>query len=185
MIANRIASVCFFSLIITLAVSCSTTSETTTEETTLSDEEREIPSWYNNTRSLQRDDTTFYSFATALASDSAQSVQKAGSRAKAELRSGVSSRLESIRNDAVVELGSDSGLDSPKFIIALRNAETRLGSVAEITEVEVNQNDNEIFRAFAKATVDKETLIEELDKALSANGNTWNAMKNSQAFNQF
>lgn len=185
MIFNRIATACFSLFILLAAVSCSSTSETTTSEPTAPDEESKFPSWYNDRRVLEADDDAFHTYATAIAADSIESLQKAGEQAKSEMTSRVSSRLESIRNDAVMELGSESGLDSPKFIIALRNAESDITSAAEISESEAKGNSDGNFRAFARATVDKETLIQELDKALSANGNAWNNLKNSQAFNQF
>jgi len=185
MIFNRIAAVCFSLFILLAAVSCSSTSETTTSETTAPAEDSKFPSWYNSSRILEAEDDAFHTYATAIAADSIESLQKAGAQAKSEMASGVSSRLESIRNDAVVELGSESGLDSPKFIIALRNAESDIASAAEISESEAKGNSDGNFRAFARASVDKETLVEELDKALSANGNAWNNMKESQAFTKY
>ena len=175
----------FSESIVSRSFSCSSTSQTTGEsEPAATSEESQFPSWYN-TRSFEADEDAFHGYGAAIAADSTRSAQKAGSQATAELKSKISNRLESIRNDAVVELGSNSGLDSPKFIIAMRNAESDIASVAEVTETEVKGTNDGTFRAFAKATVDKEALIEELDKALAANGNAWNNLKESQAFSKF
>lgn len=176
---------CFCIAIGLLIVSCSSTSQmnTTTEDT--STQKSVYPSWYSSNRTLESEDGSFNAYATAVASDSNRSATKAGNQAKAVLESAVSNRLESIRTDAAVELGSDSGVDSPKFIIALRNAESKIGSVAEVAETDVSQSDNGTFRGFARASVEKEVLLEELDRALAANGNAWNAMKESQAFTDF
>ena len=122
-----------------LIISCSTPSKTTStgEEGTGTEVESKYPSWYQTSRSIQSDDTAYYGYATALAADSAAAAEKAVEQAKAELGTSISNRLESIRNDAVVELGSDSGLDKPRFIIALRKAEDEVTSVSGVEEIEV------------------------------------------------
>ena len=179
--------VLLFILIPSFFISCSTTSNTasTTSAETTDEASSKYPDWYQSSRSVQSDDTAYYGYATAIASDSASSAEKAVEQAKAELKSSISNRLETIRNDAVVELGSDSGLDSPQFIIALRKAENEVPSVANTEEVEVENMGSQGYRAFSKVAVDKEALIDELDKAFSANSNAWNAMKESEAFSQF
>lgn len=178
----------FLSLILvsSLIISCSTTSQTASDgEETAPETESKYPSWYQTSRSIQSDDSSYYGYATALAGDSTASADKAVQQAKAELKTAISSRLESIRNDAVVELGSESGLDSPRFIIAIRKAESEVPSVAEVEEVSVEEHAETGFRSFAKVAVDKEALIEELDKEFSAYGNAWSAMKGSEAFSKF
>lgn len=170
-----------------LVVSCASTSNTTQENRseTVEPSESRYPDWYNTNGRLQVDDEGFTTFATAIDTDSVTAAEKAGDQARAKLQSGVSSRLESVRNDAVIELGSNSGVDSPKFLIALRNAESDIASVAGVEQTEVKVLDNGNYRGFAEAYIDRESLIEELDKALSANGNAWNNLKNSQAFSKF
>ena len=170
-----------------LFISCSTTSNTSDSSSTAAVETTadRYPSWYSSNRSVESDDTSYFGYATAIDSDSSVSATKATDQAKAELKSAISNRLETIRNDAVVELGSDSGLDSPRFIIALRKAENEVPSVASTEEVEVENLEGEGYRAFSKVAVEKEELIEELDRAFSANSKAWNAMKESEAFSQF
>lgn len=170
-----------------LFISCSTTSNTSDSSSTAITESGtdRYPSWYSSNRSVESDDTSYFGYATAIDSDSSSSADKAVEQAKSELKSAISNRLETIRNDAVVELGSDSGLDSPRFIIALRKAENEVPSVTNTEEIEVDNREGEGYRAFSKVSVEKEALIEELDKAFSANSNAWNAMKESEAFSQF
>lgn len=178
----------FLSLILvsTLIISCSTTSKTASAgNETAPETESKYPSWYKTSRTIQSNDTAYYGYATALASDSAASADKAVQQAKAELKTAISGRLESIRNDAVVELGSDSGLDSPRFIIALRKAESEVPTVADVVEVTVEESGETGFRSFSKVAVEKEALLEELDKTFSAYGNAWRAMKGSEAFSKF
>lgn len=188
MTLSRAAGLCLSIFIAaTLVVSCSSTSNTTQNNNpdTVEPRESRYPDWYNTSGRLQADDKGFTTYATAIDTDSVTAAKKAGDQARAQLQSGVSSRLESVRNDAVIELGSNSGVDSPKFLIALRNAESDIASVAGVEQREVKALDNGTYRAFAEAYIDRESLIEELDKALSANGNAWNNLKNSQAFSKF
>ncbi|NGP76654.1 hypothetical protein G3570_08420 [Balneolaceae bacterium YR4-1] len=176
--------ICFSALLI----SCSTTSNTSTTSDTsanVTNAESKYPSWYKTSRAVESDDTSYFGYATAIDSDSSASAEKAKAQAQSELKSAISNRLETIRNDAVVELGSDSGLDSPRFIIALRKAENEVPSVTSTEEIEVECLEGEGYRAFSKVSVEKESLIEELDKAFSANSRAWNAMKESEAFSQF
>lgn len=187
MLDNKLSAFLLLILVSSFMISCSTTSQTAStdagEPTT--EPAGKYPSWYQNSRSIQSDDTAYYGYATALAADSAVAAEKAMEQAKAELKTAISNRLESIRNDAVVELGSDSGLDNPRFIIALRKAEDEVTSVAGVKEIEVESNIDSGFRSFSKVYVNKETLIEELDGRFSANANAWNAMKESRAFGKF
>jgi len=188
MLDHKIAGFCSLICITALLVSCSTTSNTTSDSqstVTTGNSSSQYPSWYQSSRSVESDDTAYYGYATAIDSDSSSAGEKAMEQAKAELKSAISNRLETIRNDAVVELGSDSGLDSPRFIIALRKAENEVSAVASMEEIEVASLEGQGYRAFSKVAVDKEALIEELDKAFSANSNAWNAMKESEAFSRF
>lgn len=180
MLNNRRAVLLSLLLLTSLMVSCASTSGTTKTAS-----ETKYPSWYNTSRSVQSDDLAYFGYATALASDSVRSSKKAVTQAKAELKSAISNRLELIRNKAVVELGSNSGLGSPEFIIALRNAESKVPAVADVVEMEVEKNGKKRFRSFSKVSADRKILIKELDKALSAKRNVWNAMKKSHAFSNF
>lgn len=187
MFNNKLSAFLVCILISTFTLCCSTTSQTTSkaDDTSPSEAESKYPSWYQSSRSKQSDDDAYYGYATALATDSSDAADKAGQQAKAELKAEISNRLETIRNDALVELGSESGLDNPRFIIALRKAENEVSSVSEIAEISVESNDGNGYRGFSKVAVDKEALIKELDKEFSANAKAWNAMKDSEAFRQF
>lgn len=188
MFDHKLVGFLTFVCIAAFFASCSTTSTTsgsTSSAANTVNTESQYPSWYQSSRSVKSDDTWYFGYATAIDSDSSSSAVKAVEQAKSELKSAISNRLETIRNDAVVELGSDSGLDSPRFIIALRKTENEVPSVANTEEIEVEKMEGEGFRAFSKVAVEKEALIEELDRAFSANSKAWNAMKESEAFSQF
>lgn len=187
MLDRKFIAIFSFFLIPSFLISCSTSSNTASTSTTetKSKASSKYPGWYQSSRSVQSDEEAYFGYATAIASDSASSAEKAVEQAKAELKSAISNKLEVIRNEAVVELGSDSGLDSPRFIIALRKAENEVPAVATTEEIEVENIEDSGYRGFSKVAVDKQALIEELDKAFSANSKAWDAMKKSEAFNQF
>lgn len=187
MFNNKLGAFLACILISSFALSCSTTSKTASNEGEAKTAETasKYPSWYESSRSIQSDEDTYFGYATALAADSSLAAEKAVRQAKVELKTAISNRLEAIRNDALVEMGSESGLDNTRFIIALRKAEDEVASVAEMAEVSVESNDGNGYRGFSKVTVDKEALIEALDREFSANAKAWNAMKESDAFSQF
>lgn len=170
-----------------LIVSCSSSSGTvkTQKEEVTANVESKYPVWYNANRGIKSDLSSYYGYATALASDSATSRQKALAQAKAELRSATSGSLESIRSEAAGELGDDSGLNSPSFIVALRNAENTIDGLSVVEETEVKNSENNTYRSFVKVSADKKALISALDESLSSHGNAWNAMKETQAFQKF
>lgn len=189
MLNHKIVGFLTFIFISTLFVSCSTTNTSTTSDNSANaaNTGSQYPSWYLTGRSVESNETSYMGYATALAGDSTASVERAVEHAKAELKTAISGKLETIRNDAVVELGSDSGLDRPRFIIALRKAENEVPALAIVEEVTVEKSGEERngYRSFTKVSIEKEALIEELDKTFSANGKAWRAMKRSEAFEDF
>jgi hypothetical protein len=127
-----------------------------------------------------------YAYATAIAEDSASSVSKAVAWAEEELKSSVSNKLENIRSDAAANLGSDSGLDSSGFIFALRKAENTVSNLATTGKTEVKTTEGyDSYLSFAEVMVSKEELIARIGKRLGGHEKAWNAMKGSQAFEDF
>jgi len=145
----------------------------------------QYPSWYPE-HSIVNTDTVMYAYATAIDNDSASSVDKAIAWAKSEIQSSLSDKLENIRSDAVRELGSESGLDSSSFLIALRKVDNAVKDVAETghTEVRTVEGYNS-YRSFAEIIVPKDELIRRIGKRLAGHEKAWNAMKNSKAFKNF
>lgn len=175
----------FISLLI---ISCSSTSGTVNNEAennTATKVSSPYPAWYNSSKAIHSDDSAYYGYATALATDSVKSTAKAVSQAKAALQSAISSRLETIRNDASEELGNSSNLDSPQFILAIRNAESNLHSAAKIVQQQVQQNGKTNYRSFAKVKIEKSEVITALDQHLSSSNSSWEALKKSEAFQLF
>ena len=144
------------------------------------------PEWYNQNRSVIKNDDTYLAYASLVASDSSSALETAKSRAKSKLGSNLVNKLESIRNEALIEFGSDSGLDQSSFIIALSKSDRTISSVAESSRSKVQKAPNdEAYYGFAEATVNREKLINRLDKKFSAFGKAWNAMKSSDNFADF
>ncbi|MDZ7715509.1 MAG: hypothetical protein U5J95_04785 [Balneolaceae bacterium] len=143
------------------------------------------PSWYNASQALTSSASSYQAFGSAVAADSMAALSRATDQADNNLESGISSKLESNRADAVVELGSGSGLDSPRFIVVLRKAENEVSDVSEASNVVVKKNDANVYRAFVKVEAGKSELIDELDRRFSGYAKPWNAMKNSDAFSDF
>ncbi len=171
-------------LIISITVSCSSTSGTLEQGgdggTGL------YPAWYQQGSGIHSDSTRYYAYAAVLAADSATAIRKGIKEARVELQNSVSSRLEEIRNKALSETGSESGLDSPQFILLLRQAEDETGGAAEIGQKDVRRHkESGGFHGFVRVSAGKKELIEALDTVFGEGNHPWEAMKNSEAFKQF
>lgn len=146
---------------------------------------QQYPSWYPSQKVISGEEMMF-GYATAVGTDSADAVSKAVSWAQSELRSSLSQRLENIRSEAVVELGSESGLDAPRFLIALRKADKAVTDVVETGNTEVKTVEGySSYRSFAEVQVPKDKLIERIGKRLGGYEKAWTAMKESEAFEDF
>ncbi|NGP89837.1 hypothetical protein [Fodinibius halophilus] len=165
--------------------SCSGTSEVAQQETSSQEEVKDSPPWYS-TKSVVDSEDKLLGYASALNSDSASSVSRAVSRAKVELQAALSDKLEEIRSDAVSEYGSGYGLDSAKFLIALRKADKAINDIVTVTNTEArNVEGYESYRGFAQVKVSKSALVERIGKRLAGYDKAWNAMKESKAFESF
>lgn len=176
-------------LVISLAIfiSCSGSGQMAQQQgsTQATSEVQQYPAWYPN-QNIVNTDTVMYAYATAIAGDSAAAVDKAVAWAESELKSKVSNKLENLRSDALMEFGSESGLDESKFMIALRRADNAVGFLAETgrTEVRTVEGYNS-YRSFAEILVPKDELIKRIGKRLAGYEQAWNAMKESKAFENF
>lgn len=175
---------------LTLIVSgCSTpepTAEEPDEQQSEQEKQPEVPSWYSVKPAFEVDGELFTGYSTALASDSANAAERAVEQARVRVESEVSRRLESVRDDAVSEGGTSSDLNAPQFLLKLRKTETIISKLASESNVEVYDNEEgDGYRGFASAQVDRETLIEEFDKAFSAHRQTWESLRDSEAFEEF
>lgn len=174
-------------LIFSLAVllSCSGAGNTAQQSDSKEMEVEQYPSWYSKQKFVSGGEM-MSGYATAIASDSAEATAKAVSSAESQLRSSLSAELENIRSEAVVELGSESGLDAPRFLIALRKADKAVDDLVETENTEVNTvKEFGSYRGFAEVKVPKNQLIERIGKRLGGYEKAWNAMKESEAFNNF
>ena len=187
MISNKQATgVLLFALILAIFSSCSSISKTSKQKGTGQQGASVYPGWYSNGDSFVPDSLNFYGYATALAGDSATVSKKAIIHAKSELMSGISGKLESIRKLALKELNDDSGLDTPGFIVTLRNAEKQVQEVSRVTNLMVEQNgSSNAYRGFAEVTADSAELVAALDQAMSRYRTAWGILKDTRAFAEF
>lgn len=160
-----------------LYLACSSSREASTNDSSM------LPDWYSGSNAVSSTQTGFMAYGTALAADSSVAAEKAVTKALANLEQHISDMLESVRSDAVEEAGSGSGLDSPAFILALRNAEGGVSRIASESQKQARSNRNsQGFRGFAKITLTRQELIDHLDSELSANQGAWQALKRGLAF---
>jgi len=145
----------------------------------------EYPSWYGS-QSVVNNDSLMLGYATAISDDSASSVSKAVSWAESEIKTSLSDKLENIRSEANIEYGTELGLDSSRFLIALRKAGNAVSYLAETGQTEVKTVEGyNSYRSFAEVVVSKKDLIDRIGKRLAGYEKQWNAMKESKAFENF
>lgn len=176
-----------FFAVVGLFVSCSGTGEVAEqqEQEPKVEEKSQYPSWYPQ-QEFVSDDEQLHAYAAAIDSDSASVVEKATEWAKEGLKSSVSNKLENIRSEAAAETGSGTGLDEGRFLMALRKADRAVDPLVEIGNTEVRRVEgHESVRGFAEVSVPKDELIERIGKRLGGHEKAWNAMKESEAFNDF
>lgn len=186
---NRILLLLSAVLIGSAIVACSSTSKTASPSASAQDsvaqQSASTPSWFNK-EEVTFGSSTISGYATAIDSDSASAVSKAVERATILLRQSVSNRLEAIRTDAVKELGSESGLDRPGFLIALRKADSAVNDVASTGQVNTKAvKGQSSLRGFAEVQVDRAELIKQIGEQLSSHQETWNKLFDSAAFSDF
>jgi hypothetical protein len=148
-------------------------------------EKQKYPSWYPDKKIVNKQ-TVMHAYVSAIGEDSAAAVSKAVEWGKAELKSYLSDKLENIRSEALVEYGSDSGLDASRFLIALRKADEVVNALAEEGKTKVTSvNGQSSYRSFVEVSVNKDDLIKRIGRRLAGYEKQWEAMKSSEAFNNF
>lgn len=168
-----------------LFISCSAPAEMTEQKNETQKKVSNYPSWYPQ-QEFVSDANNFFAYASAIDGDSAASVEKAKSWAVEQLKSSVSDKLEQIRSEAVVELGSESGLDDAKFLMALRKVNNAVDPLVETGNTETMSVEGyESIRGFAEVSVPKDELIKRIGKRLGGHAKAWNALKESKAFSDF
>lgn len=173
-------------LILTVTfISCSGTSKVSEQQSSSVDKGTLYPEWYPQQEFVSEGDRLL-SFATAIDSDSASAVNKAVEWAKKELKSGVSDKLEEIRTEAVKEFGGQSGLDEARFLMALRKINKAVDPLIETgnTAVKTVEGYNSV-RGFAKVSVPKDKLVDQIEDLLTNHQESWQKIKESEAFKNF
>ena len=143
------------------------------------------PEWFNSNNAIVSEEEAYYGYANVMAADSMKAVNGAVQRAKSRLSSNIANRLEAIRNDALIEFGSESRLDQSNFILALSKSDRTIVRVAEANETEAIASDSTGYYGFAKVIIEKQQLVERLDRTFSSYEKAWNSMKESEAFDNF
>lgn len=165
-----------------LILSCSGTKKMTQGTDSEEVEVQKYPAWYPDQKVVSNDNMML-GYATAVGKNSESAVSKAVSWAETELKSTVSDKLEDIRLKAKEEFGSETGLDRPEFLIALRKATNNISSLMETGKTNVKTVEGyDSYRSFAEVSVLKEKLVEQLGENLSDYKKAWNTMKKSKAF---
>ena len=168
-----------------LFISCSSPAEMTEQQDDSQKKISNYPSWYPQNEFVS-DENKLFAYATAIDRDSVASIEKAKSWAVEELKSSVSDKLEQIRSEAVVEYGSESGLDEAKFLMALRKVKNAVDPLVETGNTEANSAEGyESIYGFAEVSVPKDELIKRIGKRLGGHEKAWKAMKDSKAFSDF
>lgn len=145
----------------------------------------EYPSWYGN-QTVISTDSLVYAYATALDGDSASAITKAEKWAESELKTSISDKLENIRKKAAEEYDPEYEFNSSQFLIALREADDAVGDLVKTlnTQTKTVEGYNS-YRSFAEISVPREELVQQIGERLSEYEETWNAMKDSKAFEDF
>jgi hypothetical protein len=178
-------------LIIATFLACSTTSQTANRNTTVATQDsvdqrlKSAPTWYKEEGAVFGS-SAINSYATAIDSDSASTVSKAVERGTTLLRQAVSNRIETVRSKAMEELGSESGLNKPGFLIALRKADSAVYETVTTQQTGTEPIEGqESVRGFSNIQVDRAELINLMGNQLSSHQESWNALINSEAFANF
>lgn len=187
---DRIFSFCFAAVLVVGAIACSSTSNTAEKpvevrEDSVAQDVNSVPDWFSK-ENVTFGDASVKAHATAIGSDAATAESKAVSRAEALLKQSVSGKLESIRSEAVHGLGKDSGLADPGFLIAFCKVDNAVGDIVSTQQTDTEGIDNQNgIRGFAEVELQKEELIERIDRRLASHEKAWNALKESKAFEVF
>ena len=171
-----------------LMLSCSSSQQVveTTDQAEAEKTPSVYPGWYSASSEFVSTDSTFTAFGLAVGTDSTDATQQAVTEAKTNFEKYLSSHLESIRDDALEELGENSAVASSSFIFALRNAEAALGEVVTVTQQSAGASEgHSSYNGFAAVTISKDELIGYFGDQLSSHGEAWNALSSSQAFEEF
>ncbi|SHF42403.1 hypothetical protein SAMN05443144_108140 [Fodinibius roseus] len=186
---RTVISIVILTAIVLVAAACSGTSNTTrppdTPQKETAHKDDALPDWFGE-ESVMYDSSAVQAYAGAIGPDAASAEAKAAERATTLLKRSISGRLEAVRAEAVQELGMEAGLANADFLVDLRKAD---GAVDEtVTTLQTGTMPVEgqsSMRGLAAVELSKEELIEQLNKRMSAHAETWNAMKQSGAFQEF
>ena len=141
------------------------------------------PAWYQPGIIQVQD--SYVSRSVAISGDSLSAVQTAIGQAKEDLESELSKKIENIRKNALQELQNGSQLDEPGFILALRNAENSISTLASVQKTKVLKTERyKGYRGFAETGLPVNLLKEHLEKELSSHKQAWNQLKNARSFRE-
>lgn len=165
-------------------ISCSGTEKMVQETDEIQPQEENHPSWYTP-QTVVNTDSSMLAYTAAIDNDSTAVISKSAQAGETDLKTYVSDKLEHIRSEAIEEHGS-ANLDSPDFLIALRKTDELIDDLAMTEKTEIKQVEGyDSYRGFVEISVSKEKLIEQIGERLSAHEEAWNAMKGSEAFQNF
>ncbi len=132
------------------------------------------------------DSSAVKAYAGAIGPDAASAEAKASARATTLLKQSVSGRPETVRAEAVQELGMEAGLENADFLIDLRKADSAVDETVSTLQTDTTPVEGHSgVRGLAAVQLSKEELVKQLDQRMSAHEDLWNALKKSGAFEEF
>jgi hypothetical protein len=153
-----------------LVAGCASVEPTTQQEREVETTEPETmkPEWYNPLETSTSDSAAVYGFALASATDSSEAVSLAKNSAITNLRYEIDYIAESTR-ELMAENESSDLYSRASFIIDLRNTVRDLPLSSSNIEVDAYRAENNIYHAYAMASLQKSSLWETLAGRLNNN----------------
>lgn len=140
-------------------------SGTVTEDSGSQEAGAQIPEWFNRQVSSSSDSTSFNGFAHAVAANWMEAEELSKQAAVQNLRFEIDRFAENKRAE-LTESSDAQAYGSVSFIFSLRNAVQQLDlSSAELESVEIREG-NEVREVFTRASLSRETVIEQLSDLL-------------------
>lgn len=159
-----------------LATGCTTTEPAAgTEKTVAPAADVPYPAWYRAEGGMVESGGNYIVQAAALGTDSAAAVARAWEKARAGLEAGISQKIESARKKAV---SGKSAVAGPKFLVALRNAESGISGEVQRSNAAARAIDGYSgYRGFVEVRISRAAVSELMARSLSAHSALWSSIE--------
>lgn len=160
-------------------LACSSAESTLTE--TVSEVSSMYPTWYQVSEIVE-DSLSYSGFATAIASDSVKSIERANAQARIHLEKRIAQLTEEIRLD--LEKSGSSSVKNPDFIIILRTAHAAVQEEATLSEASGKKIDTH-YRGFSSVTISKAKLRTVLEQGFKGHPRYWGEFSGAPSFQKY